>query len=132
MTDLQARLRNAQAEETQLVDLMKQAGNLSDILDVRNRLNQTRQEIESLQGQINGFQNQVDYSTISATVFEKGTVPGKPILGTGTLGRSVHTGVHLGVMLVSGIVIALGALLPLGALAALGWFVLVAVRRRRT
>ncbi len=131
MTDLRARLRDAQAEETQLVNLMNQAGSLGDVIDIRNQLNDTRTEVEKLQSQLNSYQDEVDYSTITATVFEKGTQPGKPILGTGTLGHAVRTSAHVAVALVAGLLILLGGLLPLAALVLLGWFVVRRIRERR-
>src|SRR5207245_3779839 len=52
-TDLAARLRNLQATEQQYLGFLRQAGNLTDVLTVQDRLSQTRGQIEQVQGRIN-------------------------------------------------------------------------------
>jgi len=133
VADLQARKKTAEAEEAQLLNLLNNANNVTDVLDIRNRLNETRTEIESIEGQINSYQDQVDFSTINASVFEKGSVPttpGRPILGNGIIGGSLRTAVRIGLTIVAGIIVLLGGLLPLAALVLGVWFVVRVVRRR--
>ena len=48
--DLQARLKNLQASETQLLTIMKTASKVEDVLKVHSQLQQVREEIERLQG----------------------------------------------------------------------------------
>lgn len=62
--DLESRLTNAQAQETQLLGIMKQAVQVNDILKVRQELNTVQQEIEQIKGQLRQMDNQVGYSTI--------------------------------------------------------------------
>lgn len=62
--DLQSRLTNAQAQETQLLGIMKQAVKVDDILKVRQELNTVQQEIEQIKGQLRLMDNQVGYSTV--------------------------------------------------------------------
>jgi hypothetical protein len=50
--DLDARLRNLQASEAQLLELMKQAGDVSEILDVQRELTDTRGQIEQIKGRM--------------------------------------------------------------------------------
>jgi hypothetical protein len=66
--DAQARLTNAQAQEAQLLEIMKQATTISDILKVRDELNGVQQEIEQDKGQIRLMDNQVGYSTVEITI----------------------------------------------------------------
>jgi len=66
--DLEARLKNAKAEEAQLVNLMNRAGKVEDILQVSNRLSYVRDIIERLQGQIKYLSEQVDLSTIAVSL----------------------------------------------------------------
>jgi len=50
--DLSARLSNLEASETQLLDLMEQAGTVAEILEVQRELTKTRSEIESIKGRM--------------------------------------------------------------------------------
>jgi hypothetical protein len=130
MADLNARKKDAEAEEASLQNLLNNANSVSDVLDIKSRLNDTRNQIESIEGQLHGYQDQVDFATIHATMFDAATTPREPLLGTGTLGRSIHTAGHLALTVVAGAVVAIGLLFPLTLLALLGWFVVRKVRYR--
>ncbi|MCX7798783.1 MAG: DUF4349 domain-containing protein [Fimbriimonadales bacterium] len=66
-TDLEARLKVLRAEERQYLELLGQARSVQDVLQVRSRLGEVRQQIESLDGQLKVLRNQADMSTIAAT-----------------------------------------------------------------
>jgi hypothetical protein len=70
-TDLEARLRSAQAQEEQYLEILDQATTVQDILAVQSYLQSIRYEIESLQGQIDSLGNQTEYSTISVSLSEE-------------------------------------------------------------
>lgn len=63
-TDLDARLRNLQAAEIQLLALLEQADAVEDLLKVENRLAEVRGEIEQLQGRLNVLENRIALATI--------------------------------------------------------------------
>lgn len=63
--DMQARLKNLRAEETQYLDIMQKAVKIDDVLKVSQRLYSVRQQIEQLQGQMNYLSRQVDMSVIT-------------------------------------------------------------------
>lgn len=63
--DMQARLKNLKAEETQYLDIMQKAVKIDDVLKVSQRLYGVRQQIEQLQGQMNYLSRQVDMSVIT-------------------------------------------------------------------
>ncbi len=66
--DLQARLDNAKAEETQLLDILARCETIEDILAVRQSLTSVRADIESYTAQINLWDNLVAYATLSVTI----------------------------------------------------------------
>lgn len=70
-TDLEARLKSAQAEEQQYLEILKKATDVQDILSVTQYLSSIRSQIESIQGQIKYLGNQTTYSTISVTLTEQ-------------------------------------------------------------
>lgn len=65
-TDLEARLRTAEATERQLLDILATAQTVSDTLEVQRELLEVRSRIEVLQGQLNLLANQTDLATITA------------------------------------------------------------------
>jgi hypothetical protein len=66
--DLEARLRNLRREEEQLLELMKKAGQVSELLEVERELARVRGEIERLEGRLRYLGNQVAFSTIYLTL----------------------------------------------------------------
>ena len=64
-SDLDARLRNLQAAETQLLALVEQTDNVEDLLKVEQRLAEVRGEIEQLQGRLNVLENRIALATIN-------------------------------------------------------------------
>lgn len=63
--DMQARLKNLKAEETQYIEIMQKAINIRDVLQISQRLYSVREQIEQLQGQMNYLSRQVDMSIIT-------------------------------------------------------------------
>ena len=66
--DLEARLKNLQAEEAQYVQIIKQSYSVQDTLSVAQRLSDVRGRIESIQGQIQYLARQVDMSSITISL----------------------------------------------------------------
>lgn len=69
--DLQSRLKNKIAEETQYLEILEQATDVEDILMVTERLSAVRAEIERLQGRLDYLENLTDMSTISTYLTEE-------------------------------------------------------------
>lgn len=68
--DVQARIKVYKAEEESLIEIMKKASNVKDLLSVKERLANVRAQIESYTAQLKSLENQTDYSTITLTVEE--------------------------------------------------------------
>ena len=66
--DIEARLKNLQAQETQYLEILKTAKTVKDTLDVTQYLMSVRGQIEQLQGQLKYLSRQVDMSTISVSL----------------------------------------------------------------
>jgi hypothetical protein len=65
-TDLQSRLRNLEAAEEQLREIMASATKTEDVMMVYNQLVQVRGEIEQVKGQMQYFEQSARLSAISA------------------------------------------------------------------
>lgn len=68
--DLTTRIANKKALESRYVELLKQASEIKDILDIERNLNEVRTDIEQLQGQFNYLSKQVNFSTIHLSFYE--------------------------------------------------------------
>ncbi len=66
--DLQARLKNLEATETQFQEIMKKADKVEDILKVQSALSQVRGEIEQVKGQLQYLERTTATSLISITL----------------------------------------------------------------
>jgi hypothetical protein len=66
--DLDARLRNAQAEETQYLQILKRATTIKDTLDVTEKLSDVRGRIEQMQGEMKFLRSQIDMSTLEISL----------------------------------------------------------------
>jgi hypothetical protein len=64
-TDLQSRLTNLQAAESQLKEIMASATKTEDVLNVYNQLTQVREQIEVIKGQIQYYEQSAALSAIS-------------------------------------------------------------------
>jgi hypothetical protein len=63
-TDLESRVRNLEAAETQLLELMKKAGKVTEILEVQRELVKTRQQIETTRGRMEFLEKSAKMATI--------------------------------------------------------------------
>ncbi len=68
--DVEARIKVYKAEEESLIEIMKKADNVTDLISVKERLADVRAQIESYTAQLKSLENQTDYSTITLTVDE--------------------------------------------------------------
>jgi TolA-binding protein len=66
----ESRLNALKTEETRLLELLAQAENMSDLLQIEARLTDVRYELESVTSQLRVLENQVDYATIYLNIEE--------------------------------------------------------------
>jgi len=76
-TDLQSRLRNLQAAEAQLREILASATKTEDVMYVFNQLTQIRSEIEVLQGQIRYYEESAAYAAITVELMP--FIPTQPL-----------------------------------------------------
>lgn len=68
--DIMARLRTKREVERRYVELLRQAKNVTEVLEVEAQLRVIREEIESRQGRLKYLQDQVGYSTIALDYYQ--------------------------------------------------------------
>lgn len=73
-TDLSSRLRNLEAAEAQLVELMETAQDAEDVLAIFNELTYYRGEIEVVKGRMKYLEESVDLSAITVEIVAKESI----------------------------------------------------------
>jgi hypothetical protein len=68
-TDLNSQLRNLQATETRILDLMKRAEQIDDVLTLDRELRGIQGEIERIQGRVNFLSKRTEMSTITVSLY---------------------------------------------------------------
>ncbi|QNE47742.1 DUF4349 domain-containing protein [Glaciihabitans sp. INWT7] len=128
--DLAARITALSASVDRLVELMSRATTTADLVSIETALSDRQANLESLQAQKRGLDDQVDLATLTVDLGTASTAPVRPpatfvsglIAGWGSLAAFL-----------SGLLVVLGVALPWIACAAiLCALVVYVVRRRRT
>jgi hypothetical protein len=133
--DLESRLRNLEAAEAQLMEIMDSADETEDVLAVYNQLVTTRGEIEMVRGQMKYYEESAALSSITAELIPD--VAAQPIeIGgwqpQGTVKAAVEALIQALQWLVEAAIWAVICILPVALLIGLPvWLIVRAARRRR-
>ena len=143
-SDLDARLRNLHATETELLALLTEVrarpnAKVEDILAVHRSLTQIREEIETLQGRKNLLDNRIEFSTVRVELIPDSVyrpIVEEPWSASGPVRNALQALVATLQGLLTALIWALLYLVPLLLvflipLAALIWLVRLWIRRRR-
>lgn len=81
--DTESRLKTYRVEEERLLEMLKKAEYVEDMLNIEDRLSSVRYQIESLTTTLNNWDSKINYSTLRLTVQEvKELTEEKPIART--------------------------------------------------
>jgi hypothetical protein len=69
--DAEARLKAKKEVEARYIELLHRAQKVTDVIEVENNLRVIREEIESTQGRLKLMRDQVAYSTIDLTIYQR-------------------------------------------------------------
>jgi hypothetical protein len=121
--DLQARLKNAQAQQAAFQALLQKATSIQDIIAIQNQLGQVTAQIEQLEGQIAYLDHATSYSSISVMLREAAAPPA-PADAWG-FQTAVSDALHGFVNTIDWLILGLGNALPvilIVALLAAAWW----------
>ena len=132
-TDTEGRVKALETEQTRLLELMEQAENMSDLLEIEARLTEVRYQLENHASTLRLYDNQVDYATVSLyiTEVEKYTPVEEPGFFQRITGGLAESIVNLGETIVECIVWLIVNLPYLIILGLLGWGVAAIGKRIR-
>lgn len=120
--DTEARIRTLKVKETTLVGLLARATEMSDIIALEDNLQQTRQQIESYEGQLNALKNATEFSTISVNVTDEVGIPVNEVPETlwtrftNNFNNGLRYWARVGVDIVSGAIFLIPILIPLAVI----------------
>ena len=131
-TDLESRLRNLNAQEEILLDLMSQSDDVGDSIEVQRELSYVMEQIEVIKGRMNYLDNLVSFSTIDVYMHEP-----EPIATSSGWGflEALKRGLRGAVSVFNGILVFLIAASPIIVIIAIIlvviWLIVRSRRRRR-
>lgn len=134
-TDLQSQLRNLEAAEDELREIMEASTNAEYVLDVFEHLRQVRQEIEITKGRMQYYEQSARMSAVSVELLPD--VATRPLqIGRwepqGTAKAALGALINLLKFLADAAIWGLICVLPIAAIFGIpAWFVVRAIRRRR-
>ncbi|MBW3609911.1 MAG: DUF4349 domain-containing protein [Actinobacteria bacterium] len=131
LVDLDARLRSLRAEEEALNGLLAQAGDVGEVLAVRQQVSATRMEIEQLAAQQASLEDLAAFSTLRVALTQPGAAFAggpEPVAG---LDRSLARALEGAVAVVGGMVVVAGYAGPFLVLGLLAWAGQKVARLRR-
>jgi hypothetical protein len=129
-TDLESRLRNYEAQEEILLDLMKESKKVSDSLEVQRELSVVQEQIELIKGRMQYLDDMVSFSTIDVFFHEP-----EPIADPGwgfveALKRGLRGAVNVFNWLVRAIIVTAPLWILIGTILIIVWRVIRARKRR--
>ena len=130
-TDLESRLRNYQAQEEVLLNLMKESKKVSDSLEVQRELSVVQEQIEIIKGRMQYLDDMVSFSTIDVYFHEPEPIT---VAGWGFV-EALKRGLRGAVNVFNGLVVAIIITAPvwilIGIILIIVWQVIKARKRRR-
>ncbi len=124
--DLQARLDNAKVTEQRLLEILKKAETVDDILKIEGELNGVRERIEQLSGRITYLENSVDLATININIHEPMPTIKRSSWFTDSLKQALESLVNS----FSRIIVLFGVLIPYIVLLTIGYGIYKIIKRR--
>jgi len=112
--DLESRLKNYEAQEKVLLDLMNKSTSVQDSIEVEKELSNVQGEMEVIKGRMNYLDNMVGFSTIDVTIAEPAVAA--PVEGGGFV-NAVKRGAEGAIKVLNGLAFFFVAVSPLLVLA---------------
>lgn len=113
VVDTKARVEAKKAVRQQYLDLLKQAKNMTDILEVQSQINTIQEDIESAGGRVNYLTHQAAYSTININYFQYADGGEKQISNSNGFGGKLKNAFAVGGSIITGLIVVVVSVWPL-------------------
>jgi hypothetical protein len=123
--DIEARLKNKKQLEGKYQELLAKANNMADILKIEKEISLIREDIESTEGRLRYLNNQVGYSTLIITYYEKRATAGFHF------GGKMADALSNGGMGFLWFLIGMTQLWPMWLIGGLIWYIIYKIVKRR-
>jgi archaellum component FlaC len=127
--DLKARLSNLQHQEKRLLEILELAKNVDEILAIEKELERVRGEIESLQGQINYLERNVEMSIISIKLTKPKPSFKPPSMNWGEVLETALTGLFT---VLKGLIILAISIIPIAIIGIVAYKIYKGRRKSKT
>jgi hypothetical protein len=119
--DLQARLANEEAQRQAMIALLAKAQQINEIIAIQTQLGQITQLIEELKGQIQYYDHNTAFSTVTVDIVEAGAPATAPASDRWGFVTALSDAAHNFVTTINYIVSGLGAIGPILILLVVGY-----------
>jgi hypothetical protein len=126
--DLEARQRNLEAQERQILQLMREASTISETIRVQQVLERIQLEIERIEGRLRFLEDQTALATISLHLGEEGA----PVAASeGIIARAWDVAVEGFMWIIAALVVVLGLTAPIAIVTGVVLLVYLRMKRAR-
>jgi uncharacterized protein DUF4349 len=111
--DSEARLKSLQIQEERLIEILKKAESVKDIIELERELSDVRYQIENFTGTLRKWDNMVNFATIQVSVYEVQEIKEpKPISLIDRVGDGFSSSIKVLIKLVKELTVLIAILLP--------------------
>jgi hypothetical protein len=128
--DLESRLRNQQAQEAVLLDMMKKATTVQDSIQIQQQLSYIQEQIEIITGRMRYLDNLVSFSTIEIYVKEPDVKPPPTPIDLG-MAEALRTAARVFISVTKGLLIFLAGFTPIAILGLIIFFIIWGIIKSR-
>lgn len=132
--DIQTQINNLKIEEARLLEYLKQATNITDMLAIETELNRVRTEIDSLTSTIKNWDTEMAYSSIYISLYQKqlsSTIVNSPFSEIFTkIGEGFITSINLILTILAFLVVLIFRLIPFAIIAGLVFLIFIKIRKK--
>jgi len=121
--DLSARLRNLKRQEERYLEILSSAKTVEDMLKVEEQLSRVREEIESMEAQVDYLEKSAVMATITLELFEPSKIA-EPIVNWGIRDAFIKA-IRNFVVVINLAIVSVGTILPIAVTAILVWLIVI-------
>ncbi|TJZ63231.1 DUF4349 domain-containing protein [Sphingobacterium olei] len=126
--DTEARLKSKQAALVRYIQLLNQAKNVKDILEIQEQIRLIQEEIDSQESVLRSLKDQIGYSTVSINLFE---YQANLSIGSNSFGSKIKDAFSFSLNLLESIFLAFISLWPIWILTTIAIFLFKRYRNKR-